>query len=165
LGERVFIVIASIYRIRFIKYLFQEAYLEDPTTVPLAQGLLYFLPMGFLFEKLDVYQRAVDFAERIYKFGDELPRGQWALADQFKRAAMSISLNIAEGNGRWHPKERKNFFLIARGSAFECVPLLELCKRRMLIDETESMSMKGELDILARMLTRLVHGTDEKREQ
>ena len=121
--------------------------------------------MGFLFEKLVVYQRAVDIAERVYRLADALPRGQWALADQIKRAAMSISLNIAEGNGRWHPKDRKNFFLIARGSAFECVPILELCRRRKLIDEAECMRLKGEFDILARMLTQLVRGTDEKREQ
>lgn len=121
--------------------------------------------MAFLFEKLEVYQRAVGLAEAVFKFTDDLPRGQSALADQFKRAAMSISLNIAEGNGRWHPKERKNFFLIARGSAFECVPLLELCRRRKLIDETECMRLKEELDILAKMLTQLVRGTNEKCEQ
>jgi len=56
--------------------------------------------MSFLFEKLEVYQRAVEFAEAIFKLTNELPRGQAALADQFKRAALSISLNIAEGNGR-----------------------------------------------------------------
>jgi four helix bundle protein len=71
--------------------------------------------MSFIFEKLEVYQRAIDFAETILKLIGELPRGQAALADQFKRAAISISLNIAEGNGRWHLKERKNFFLISRG--------------------------------------------------
>jgi four helix bundle protein len=114
--------------------------------------------MGYQYEKADVYRRAVDFAERIYKFADELPKAQWVLADQFKRAAMSISLIIAEGNYRWHPKEREDFFLITRGSAFDCVPLLELCRRRKLIDETKCMKLKGELDILARMLTRLVRG-------
>jgi len=114
--------------------------------------------MGFQYEKVDVYQRAVDFAERIYKFADQLPRAQWALADQFKRAAMSISLIIVEANYQWHPEERKDFFIITRGSAFDCVPLLDLCRRRKLIDDTECMELKGELDILARMLTQLVRG-------
>ena len=120
--------------------------------------------MGFLFEKLEVYQRAVEFAEAIFKLTNELPRGQAALADQFKRAALSISLNIAEGNGRWHSKDRKNFFLIARGSAFECVPLLELCKRQKLIDEENHITMREQLEILAKMLSALIKGTDEKRE-
>ena len=75
--------------------------------------------MDFMFEKLEVYQRAVDFAEEIFKLTDELPRGQAAVSDQFKRAVLSISLNIAEGNGRWHSKERKNFFLLSRPATTE----------------------------------------------
>jgi len=136
-------------------------YLQNSTGVPLAQRLLYLNAMGFQNEKVDVYQRAVDFAERIYKFADKLPGAQWVLADQFKRAAMSISLIIAEGNYCWHPEERKDFFIITRGSAFDCVPLLDLCRRRKLIDETECMKLKGELDILARMLTEWVRGTKD----
>ena len=121
--------------------------------------------VGFLFENLEVYQSAVGLVEEIFRFTDAFPIGHAALVDQFKRAALSISVNITEGNGRWHPKERKNFFLIARGSVFECVPLLELCRRRKLIEETECMRLKGELDVLARMLAQLARGTDEKREQ
>jgi len=121
--------------------------------------------MGFLFEKLEVYQKAVEFAEAVFKLTDELPRGQRALADQFKRAAMSISLNIAEGNGRWPPKDRKNFFLIARGSAFECVPLLELCRRRRMIADDNFTRLKGDLEILAKMLSALIKGTEERGEQ
>ena len=118
--------------------------------------------MGFLFEKLEVYQRAVDFAEKAFKLVDELPRGQAAVSDQFKRAAISISLNIAEGNGRWHPKERKNFFLIARGSVFECVPLLELCKRRGWINDERCRVLKDELEVLGKMLSALIKGIGEK---
>jgi four helix bundle protein len=131
---------------------------------PVASELLVHVVMGFLFEKLDVYQRAVDLAEAVFKLTEELPRGQSALADQFKRAATSISLNIAEGNGRWHSKERKNFFLIARGSVFECVPLLELCRRRKGVADDYAKDLKGELDILAKMLSALIKGTDERRE-
>jgi len=116
--------------------------------------------MGFLFEKLEVYQRAMNFAERAISLTDELPRGQAALADQFKRAALSISLNIAEGNGRWHSKDRKNFFIIARGSAFECVPLLELCRRRGWMSEEDHKERKSELEIISRMLSALAHARD-----
>jgi len=121
--------------------------------------------MGFLFEKLEVYQRAVGLAEEVFKLTDELPRGQAALADQFKRGAMSISLNIAERNGRWHQKDRKHFFLIARGSAFECVPLLELCRRRGWITDDYAKHLKEELEILAKMLTALIKGTGEAGEE
>ncbi|MCI0528469.1 MAG: four helix bundle protein, partial [Nitrospira sp.] len=112
----------------------------------------------------EVYQKAVELAEVIFKITAELPRGQAPLADQFKRASMSISLNIAEGNGRWHAKDRKNFFLIARGSVFECVPLLELCVRQKLISEDQYTTLRVNLESLAKMLSALIKGTDEKRE-
>ena len=120
--------------------------------------------MSFMFEKLEVYQRAVDLAENIFQLTDSLPRGHAALADQFRRAALSVSLNIAEGNGRWHSKDRKNFFLIARGSVFECVPLLELCRRQKWITEDYFKNLKEELEVLAKMLSALIKGTEEKRE-
>ena len=121
--------------------------------------------MGFMFEKLEVYQRAVDLAEKMAALTETFPsKGHYHLADQLRRASLSVSLNIAEGNGRWHAKERKNFFWIARGSVFECVPVLELCKREELISEESHAEFKSELEVLSRMLTALIKGTD-KREQ
>lgn len=121
--------------------------------------------MSFMFEKLEVYQRAVDLAEKITALAENFPpKGHYHLVDQLRRASLSVSLNIAEGNGRWHAKERKNFFWIARGSVFECVPLLELCKREKLITEENYADLRAELEILSKMLTALIKGTD-KREQ
>jgi four helix bundle protein len=119
--------------------------------------------MSFLFEKLEVYQRAVDFAERVTDLTKTFPaQGHYHLVDQLRRASLSISLNIAEGNGRWHVKDRKNFFWIARGSVFECVPLLELCKRENLITEVTWTEAKGELEILSKMLTGLIKGAEKR---
>jgi len=121
--------------------------------------------MGFLFENLEVYQRAVNFAERITVLTKTFPaQGHYHLVDQLRRASLSISLNIAEGNGRWHAKDRKNFFWIARGSVFECVPLLELCRREKLISEQEWVDLKSELEVLSKMLTALIKGTDKRDE-
>jgi four helix bundle protein len=121
--------------------------------------------MGFMFERLDVYQRAIDLAEKITRLTETFPpRHHRHLADQLTRASLSISLNIAEGNGRWHAKERKNFFWIARGSAFECVPLLELCKRDKLITDEDHASVKAELEALAKMLSALIKGTDKRED-
>jgi four helix bundle protein len=84
-----------------------------------------------MFENLEVYQRAVDLAERVTGITKGFPaQGHYNLVDQLRRASVSISLNIAESNGRWHVNDRKNFWWIARGSVFECVPLLELCRKR-----------------------------------
>jgi four helix bundle protein len=76
--------------------------------------------MAFLFENLEVYQKAVAFAIEISTITDNFPKGSYCLTDQINRAAILISLNIAEGNGRFTQKDRNNFFYIARGSAFEC---------------------------------------------
>ena len=57
------------------------------------------LGMAFIFEKLIVYQEAVNLAEKISKLTEEYPRGSYYLADQINRAATSIALNIAEGKG------------------------------------------------------------------
>jgi len=117
--------------------------------------------MSFMFEKLEVYQRAVDFAEKVAELTQTFPpKGNSHLIDQLGRASVSISLNIAEGNGRWHPKDRRNFFWIARGSVFECVPLLELCRRKRLITDEGHTSLKAELEVLSKMLTALTKGTE-----
>ncbi|MEW6517683.1 MAG: four helix bundle protein [candidate division FCPU426 bacterium] len=86
--------------------------------------------MSFMFEQLNVYQKAINLAETITNATEAIARGNYYLTDQLNRAVLSISTNLAEGNGRWHEKDRKQFFYIARGSAQECVPIIELCKRK-----------------------------------
>lgn len=110
----------------------------------------------FIFEKLEVYQRAVDSAEKASNLTAEFPRGSGYLADQLNRASLSISLNIAEGNGRWSKAERRNFFTIARPSVHECIPILELCLRKQLIGGQCAQQLKDELEILAKMLSGLI---------
>ena len=56
--------------------------------------------MTFAFEKLIVYQKAVNFADQITILTKEFPRGFHFLTDQINRTALSIATNIAEGNGR-----------------------------------------------------------------
>lgn len=72
--------------------------------------------MTFAFEKLIVYHKAIDFADKICAMTSNFPKGYYFLADQLNRASLSISANIAEGNGRFTKADRKNFFIIARGS-------------------------------------------------
>jgi len=117
----------------------------------------------FLFEKLEVYQKALAFAERVSNLAAGFPRGSWYLADQLNRASLSISLNIAEGNGRWTEADRRNFFGIARGSVHECVPLIELCRRKRLLDETTCEGLKRDLATIAKMLAGLIRRTQKRQ--
>jgi four helix bundle protein len=87
-----------------------------------------------------------------------LPKGYYYLSDQLNRASLSIATNIAEGNGRFTKADRRNFFIIARGSVQECVPLLELVKRRQFIDEQKHKQFREELEALAKMLSGLIKG-------
>jgi four helix bundle protein len=80
--------------------------------------------MAFMFERLEVYQKAVDFADEVAKLTEGFPRGYGFLVDQLNRAALSIATNLAEGNGRFTKPDRRNFFTIARGS--ECPPRMDV---------------------------------------
>lgn len=87
--------------------------------------------MPFPFENLTVYQEAIRWADTADELCKELKgRISNSLKDQLCRAALSVSLNIAEGNGRWHKGDRRQFFWVARGSAFECVPIIQILRRR-----------------------------------
>jgi len=120
--------------------------------------------MAFAFEKLVVYQKAVDFADAVCHESEAFPRGYGFLRDQLNRAALSISANIAEGNGRFTTRDRRNFFGIARGSVQECVPLLELANRRQLLSRETHAQFKSDLEEIARMLSGLINGLENRRE-
>ena len=64
--------------------------------------------MAFAFEKLRVYQKALDFADQIAALTEGFPRGYGFLADQLNRAALSIAANTAESNGRFASEESCN---------------------------------------------------------
>jgi len=116
-----------------------------------------------MFENLQVYQKAIDFADAVCTLTKSFPRGYYFLTDQLNRAALSIATNIAEGNGRFTKADRKNFFIIARGSAQECIPLLELAVRKELIPEPTVMDLRNQLEIIAKMVSGLIKGLDKRR--
>ena len=117
--------------------------------------------MAFAFEKLIVYQKSVDFADKVCATTENFPRGYGFLVDQLNLASLSIAANIAEGNGRFTKADRRNFFIIARGSIQECVPLLELSVRRSLLTPADHESLKSNLEEIARMLSGLIKGLDD----
>jgi len=118
--------------------------------------------MAFMFEKLKVYQKSVDFADRITRVTEEFSKGYYYLSDQLNRAAISVSANIAEGNGRFTKADRKNFFIIARGSVQECVPLLELAVRRKFIKPDDHQRLRNDLEEIAKMISGLIKGMDRR---
>jgi four helix bundle protein len=78
-----------------------------------------------------------------------------ALRDQLDRASVSIVLNIAEGSGRFAPAEKAHFYLIARGSALECLAALSLMDARSLVSKPNCRRSRSRLTRIVAMLTRL----------
>ena len=76
----------------------------------------------FHFEKLDVWQKAIEFADLIYTDSRSFPTEErFGLTTQLRRAAVSISSNIAEGSSRSFKVDFARFIEIAGGSVFEVV--------------------------------------------
>ena len=118
--------------------------------------------MTFAVENLRLYQKSIDFADKILATTETFPRGYRFLADQLNRASVSISANLAEGNGRFTKPDRKHFFAIARGSIQECIPLLELAVRRSLLKTDQQRRLYDALDELAKMISGLINGLDKR---
>ena len=107
----------------------------------------------FNHERLDVYRFALEFDQRICGL---LPRkGIRALRDQIDRASASVLACIAEGAGRWSAAEKRHFYGIARGSATECVALLDALRHRGAISEGDSEKCRALLLSIVRILSKL----------
>lgn len=111
--------------------------------------------MDFNFEKLNVYQQAVEFSNQIFNSSNSWPQKyQFNLTDQIRRASLSISLNIAEGSGR-STIDFKRFLSISRGSCYECVPLIEILYKQKLISLKDKENWYNQLLSLSKMLSSL----------
>ncbi len=81
------------------------------------------------FEDLVVWQKAHQFVLEVYKFSNLIPKDEmFTLTSQFRRAAVSISANIAEGYKKSGKKDKQRFFNISQGSVEECRYYLILAK-------------------------------------
>ena len=106
-------------------------------------------------EKLDVYQCALRFAAVVFDILQKTPRGHSELADQLRRATVSIPLNIAEGAGKPTDKDRSRFHAIARGSAMECGAILDIIRLQGLAEPLAVTEGKSLLVRLVAMLSKM----------
>jgi four helix bundle protein len=106
-------------------------------------------------EKLEVYREAVAFIawlSALLEAGVRLGE----VKDQLDRASTSISLNIAEGNGKYAPKDRCRFFDIAHGSALECAAGLDVLVAKGRLAPDQIRPGKEHLQRIVRMLMGLI---------
>jgi len=101
----------------------------------------------FRFEDLEVWELAIEIADRLFDIADDLERRRlYRFADQLRGAGMSMSNNIAEGSGSRSKKVFIQYLEHARNSAFENVNIAILMNRRGLISEENKELLKEELD-------------------
>jgi four helix bundle protein len=112
-------------------------------------------------EKLDVYQEAIGFCGWVGEFLTAI-LAKAAAKDQLDRASTSIPLNIAEGNGKFSPKDRARFFEMARGSALECAACLDVLLVRKLATEEQVVLSKERLARIVQMLIGLLRKFSER---
>ncbi len=110
----------------------------------------------FRFEKLEVWRKAVDFAHGVYRVTGRFPSEErFGLSSQMRRAAVSISSNVAEGSGRRSDKDFAHFIEIAYGSLMEVVSQMQVACREEWITQTDRDDLYARAEELARMLSGL----------
>lgn len=110
-------------------------------------------PMNF--RKLEVYQFAVRFLPLASEIADALPPRYSGLADQIRRASLSIPLNLAEGSGKTTAPDQRRFYAIARGSAMECGAIVDACLALGPIEATRATDADQLLSSVVRMLSKM----------
>jgi four helix bundle protein len=112
----------------------------------------------FPFEKLEVYQMALDLADRVLEFLEPLPPNRHIrLISQMDAAAVSSSQNIAEGKGRQYKKEFIQYLHISQGSVYEVVTLNEIFRRRTLFSEEQATEIRDRCEKIDRKLNGLIN--------
>jgi len=104
------------------------------------------------YKDLDVYKCAIGFSAMAWKLTKQLPPGHSDMANQLKRASLSIPLNIGEGAGRRRSVDSSKFYSIARGSAMECSAVLDVMT---VLEFGEQNHIKKGQDLLLRIVSML----------
>jgi len=110
----------------------------------------------FNFEKLVVWQKAIDLSDLVYKLTRQFPdEERFGLTNQMRRAAVSISSNIAEGSSRSSKSDFARFVEIATGSVFEVVSQAFIAQRQSFLSEDQFRDIYTDAEELSRMLSGL----------
>ncbi len=114
----------------------------------------------FDFKKLIAYSKAKSFCLDSKSILC-LSNADKVTCDQFRRASFSIMLNIAEGTSRFSKKDKRNFLIIARGSAFECDAILEYLYESGCINKDIFLKNESVLEEISRMLFGMIKKLEE----
>jgi four helix bundle protein len=131
-----------------------KVFVPLPQTADLKPSSSYVFP----FEKLDVWQMAVELADFVLELLEKISfNHHFRLVSQMEAAVTSISQNIAEGKGRQYKKEFVQFLSIAQGSLYEVITLNEVFRRRKLFSEEKSTGVRRRGEEIDRKLNGLMN--------
>ena len=109
-------------------------------------------------EKFGAYKYSIEFAALAAQIIEKLPPGYAKLLDQFRRASISVSLNIAEGSGKTTETQRHNCYAIARGEAMECAAIMDILECMHLVDCAKVKKAKELLENVVAILSSVCKG-------
>jgi four helix bundle protein len=111
----------------------------------------------FRLDDFELYKLAREFRKRAYSLLKQLPPAEkYALADQMRRAAVSVTNNLAEGHGRWHYQENIQFCRISRGSVDELIDDFNTCEDEGYGDQVLVRELKVEAYDLIRKINSYI---------
>lgn len=110
----------------------------------------------FPFEKLETWQKAIDFADSVYRLTKKFPDDErFGLTSQMRRAAVSVGSNIAEGSARFSRDDFARFLEIATGSLFEVVTQATIGRRQNYLTEAEYLDLYSAAETQGKLLSGL----------
>ena len=115
------------------------------------------------FEDMPVWKLAMDIAKQIFDITVSLPRSEdYGLTSQIRRSAVSISANLAEGFGRETEPDKKKFYIISRGSAFETKSHLIYGNSVNYFTNEQVKSITVQIDNLIHELNKLIKSLNNR---
>ena len=116
----------------------------------------------FPFEQLEVYKKAYQINQKLYRLLRSSQIITSYVKNQLGRASLSIMLNIAEGSAKFSIKDRRNFFITARGSVFECASIICFLCDEGEIPDTLKNDFYSCLDEISRILYTMIKNLESQ---
>lgn len=115
----------------------------------------------FDFEKLTVYQKSLEFIDKIFDIYKTLTQDyKISIGSNLIRAGLSIANNLAEGNGKRFKKEKKRYFNTSLDSTRECISVFNVLNRQKLITKEKYIETRRDGKEITSMLRSLIDSQD-----
>lgn len=121
--------------------------------------------MGYRFEKLVVWQKAMDFCVAIYDKTKHFPKEElYGITSQLRRAAASIPLNIAEGSACKTKKEFTQYLTVALRSQYETATIIKLAYRLKFLNSSDYTELEEKIAEIGRLLQGIINSLKESKD-